>query len=212
MIRKCLKIICPCWFRVWIKVLGLFPVLCPFPSQFLSASGPCFCPRSMYMSAQNWKTVKNRLSENLVWSKFRSDLSFLIIIWRLTFKNDAFSLNSTEFTRWAYPSNCIWFTCDHDRYVWLNQIKNSLYLAWIPRKFVIFSEKLYLWSRWICLCFKSFLKRNRSCHFVIIWTLVGRFDFFRVLRVHRIVILFVLELILSYVFKNMFLPWGRSEV
>ena len=162
------------------------------------------------MSAQNWLTVKNRLSENLVWSKFRSDLSFLIIIWRLTFKNDAFSLNSTEFTRWAYPSNCIWFTCDHDRYVWLNQIKNSLYLAWIPGKFVFFSEKLYLWSRWICLCFKSFLKRNRSCHFVIIWTLVGRFDFFRVLRVHRIVILFVLEIILSYVFQNMFyLEAGR---
>ena len=136
-------------------------------------------------------------------------MSFLIIIWRLTFKIDAFSLNSTKFTRWAYPSNCIWFTCDHDGYVWLSYPQSSqkypyftpfFIIFYWPKNFTqycftIFTLKLYLWSRWICLCFKSFLKRNRSRHFVVIWTLIWRFDFFRVLRVNRIVILFVLQII-----------------
>jgi len=125
LIRKCLKIIYQNYVHVHINVPGLSSALCSHPQLLPFSRLSCWG----YISTQNGLTVKNRLSEKLVWSKFRSDLSFLIIIWRLTFKNDAFSLNSTEFTRWAYPSNCIWFTCDHDRYVWLNQIENSLYQA-----------------------------------------------------------------------------------
>ena len=164
------------------------------------------------MSAQNWLTVKNRLSENLVWSKFRSDLSFLIIIWRLTFKNDAFSLNSTEFTRWAYPSNCIWFTCDHDRYVWLNQIKNSLYLAWIPGKFVIFFWKTLPVIEMDMSVFQKFFEAKSFLPFC--YYLDSRWTFWLLPRTQGTpdCNLFCPWNHFIICFQKYVLPWGRSEV